>query len=231
MDHVGGTRSRAAFTREHRRWEAGPCWLIRRANVWPASSALRRCLRGDSVTRPLRTTTLSLQYREAEATAWDKVAADARAVLDTMSRTILEPDVQARIDTFMAVPTEELEQRADVEIMSDQSGAEFATLHEIKYCRRKERLAKLRRRGEPLPPLIWPLRATLPTSQRTTLDDLYVDASVDLPGRDEQGRRLYSAVMAAQVQQSKKLQLEREIQPDMEADEGTESFAGSPWPG
>ena len=143
-----------------------------------------------------------------------------------MSRTILEPDVQARIDTFMAVPTEELEQRAEVEIMSDQSGAEFATLHEIKYCRRKERLAKLRRRGEPLPPLIWPLRATLPTSQRTTLDDLYVDASIGLPDRDEQGRRLYSAVMAAHAAKQEAAP-EREIQPDIEADEGTESFASS----
>ena len=128
---------------------------------------------------------------------WLRFSSEAHSALNVMSTTVLESDVQARINAFLNTPIDELLAREDVELKSDCTAAEFETLHEIRYKGRKKRLDILRKRREQPPPQIWPLRATLPLAPRDSLDDIYLNDEFELSARNTDGLRLYNAVLAA----------------------------------
>ena len=125
--------------------------------------------------------------------AFQRMRSELDELYRVMSTTIIENDVQARIDRFLAAPLGEIRQRNRIvpyEILDTQ---EFDTLYAIRYNRRITRASRRRKDNRAVGD-IWPMRLTLPDEPLEDLREFYVADGSPLPKRDRRGFRRFTDV-------------------------------------
>ena len=132
--------------------------------------------------------------------AFLQMQSQCRAVLTIMSGTVIEDDVQERLDAFFAIPVLDLGDHKRFVAYEQYNNSEFDDLRGVRFNDRKARMERRRKRGEEVMEVL-PLRATLPRDFMNSLDAYYVSGELELPPRDERGLRRYSELVERRAAQ------------------------------